>query len=88
MSDERSLVKQTEEEVSEEHRTGELVPQTAGKAVVVEVDREVPDLGAAVAQLSSVIGSINADDVSFEFSQDNSAQRSTTRLRLRAYRKT
>jgi hypothetical protein len=72
---------------SEETRSCELVPQTAGKAVVVEVDREVCDLGTAVSQLSAVIKDIAPQDLSFEYSENHSASRSTRHLRLRAYRK-
>jgi hypothetical protein len=65
-----------------------LVPQqSSSKAVVVEVDDQVRNLGDALLQLSTAIKSIAPDDLSFEFSQDNTAERSTTRLKLRAYRK-
>ena len=75
------------EEVTGERRPAELVSQTATKVVAVEVDREVCDLGSAVAQLSAVIQDISPQDLSFEYSEDHSATRSTRHLRLRAYRK-
>ncbi len=71
---------------SEETRS--LVPQLVNKAVVVEVDStEVPDIGSALLQLQSAIKQMTPDDISLEYSEDRSATRSTTRLRLRAYRK-
>jgi hypothetical protein len=72
----------------EEKRSSELVPQTASKAVAVEVDStEVRDLGAALMQLSSVVKDIAPSDLVFEYSGDASATRSTRHLKLRAYRK-
>jgi hypothetical protein len=65
----------------------EIVPQQSSKAVVIEVDDQVRNLGDALMQLSTAIKSIAPDDLSFEFSQDNNEHRSTTRLKLRAYRK-
>jgi hypothetical protein len=64
----------------------QLVPQVQ-PASAVEIDDQMRDLGAAVLQLQAVCKQMVPDDLVFEFSQDSTAQRSTTRLRLRAYRK-
>jgi hypothetical protein len=46
----------------------------------------VNDLASAVSQLNAAISKMAPDDVSFEVSQERSDSRSTTRLRLRAYK--
>jgi hypothetical protein len=74
--------------VPQQTNTGEVVPQQKmNKAVAVEVDGEVCDLGTAVAKLSSVIQGIGAQDISFEYTEDRSSARSTRHLKLRAYRR-
>jgi hypothetical protein len=83
---ELSGARQQPQEISGERRGSELVPQTQS-ASVVEFDDQVRHLGAAVLQLQTVCKQMVPDDLVFEFSQDSTAQRSTTRLRLRAYRK-
>jgi hypothetical protein len=76
--------KQRTEEVSEERRGSELVPQSVNKAVAVTVDTDqVHNVASAVAQLQDAIKNMQPDDVVFEFKQDKDG---SAHLRLRAYR--
>jgi hypothetical protein len=84
MSEIENEAKQQTEEVSEERRTNELVPQSVNKAVAVTVDTDkVHDIATAVAQLQDTIKNMQPDDVVFEFKQDKDG---SAHLRLRAYR--
>jgi hypothetical protein len=86
MTEENKVVNVPVEVASE--GSNELVPQQeTRKAVSIEVDAAVRDLGAALMQLSSVVKDIAPQDLVFEYTEDHSAARSTRSLRLRAYRK-
>jgi hypothetical protein len=68
------------------HEGKAVVPHN-GRAHMVALDTEASNLADAVVKLQNAIAGMVADDVVFEYSSDQAAGRSTTKLRLRAYRR-